>query len=181
MRLTVRPFESAVEYRRMIDYFLDGGDDFLLGMGVDLAKLPEREDWLQAALADHARPDHDKRRFYVAWLRGDEQVGHSSISHIQPHEVAHVHLHLWRPELRRNGLGSKLVARSLDVYFERFALQRIASEPFADNSAPNRALKKLGFRFLKRYRTVPSGIASEQEVHRWEITRAEWAARRRES
>ncbi len=176
MRLTVRPFESPLEYRRMIDYFLGGDDSFLLGMGVDRAKLPEREVWLQAALIDHERSDHAKTRFYVAWLCGVEQVGHSSISHLQPHEVAHVHLHLWRPQLRRSGLGARFLARSLDFYFARFGLESIVSEPFAGNPAPNRVLKKLGFRFLKRYRTVPSGIASEQEVNRWEITRAEWVA-----
>ena len=179
MHLTVRPFESAREYRGMIDYFLGGDEDFLRTMGVDTAALPSRKDWLEAVLADHERPDLDKNRFYLAWLCDSEQVGHSSISHIQPRKIAHVHLHLWRTRLRRSGLGLQFLARSLDLYFDRFELESIASEPFADNPAPNRALEKLGFRLVKRYRTVPTSIALEQDVHRWQITCAEWRSRDR--
>ncbi len=174
MSLSVRPFESAHEYRGMIDYFLGGDKGFLRGMGVDPAALPSHEDWLEAVLADHDRTDASKDRLYLAWLYDGEQVGHSSISHIQPRKIAHVHLHLWRSRLRRSGLGPRFLARSLDIYFERYQLESVASEPFADNPAPNRVLKKLGFRWVKRYRTVPSSIAPEQEVQRWEITRAEW-------
>ena len=138
--LTVRPFESEIEYERMIEYFLGGGEAFLLGMGVDPAKLPEREVWLQATLADGARSDAEKERFYLAWLHDSEQIGHSSISHIQLLEVAHVHLHLWRSKLRRNGLGTELLARSLDFYFERFALKTIVSRALRRQSgAPSGA------------------------------------------
>ena len=48
----------------------------------------------------------------------------------------------------------------------------------ASEYEPNRVLERLGFRHVKRYRTVPSSIAHEQDVHRWEITREAWNARR---
>jgi RimJ/RimL family protein N-acetyltransferase len=38
-------------------------------------------------------------------------------------------------------------------------------EPFADNPAPNKVLPKLGFKFVKRYWTVPGQICPEQEVN----------------
>lgn len=66
----------------------------------------------------------------------------------------------------------------MDIYFERFRLEKIASEPYAENGAPGRVLERLGFRHVKRYRTVPSSIANEQDVDRWEITRAAWSAGR---
>ena len=176
---TVRPFANAAEYEGMIDYFLGGGDEFLAGMGVDLAKLPTREEWLRAALADHARPDAQKERFYVAWLLDERIVGHSSISHIELGETAHCHLHLWEQGLRRTGMGSAFLRGSIDLYFERFALKSLASEPYAENPAPNRALPKLGFRLVRRYRTVPTGMAFEQDVNRYEIARTTGSPRHR--
>ena len=176
--IATRPFAAPGDYEAMIDYFLGGGDAFLLGMGVDLAKLPSREAWRQAVLADHERPDDEKERFYVAWLYEGVLVGHSSISHIAPGETAHCHLHLWQPELRRSGLGPAFLERSIDLYFERFRLRTVACEPFADNPAPNRVLPRLGFRRIGRVRTVPTSMAFEQDVVRYEITREEWRARR---
>lgn len=174
----VRPFESAAEYERMIDYFVGGDESFLRGMGVNPALLPTREAWLAACLADHARPDEEKDRLYLAWRLDDELVGHSSISHIEPGHVANLHLHLWIPTRRRHGLGTALVAASMAIYFERYRLRTLASEPYAGNPAPNRTLERLGFRHVKRYRTVPSSIADEQDVNRWEVTRETWEATR---
>ena len=177
--IEVRPFEAASEYERMIDYFVEGDETFLRGMGVDPALLPTREAWLETCLVDHQRPDSEKDRLYLAWLHDAELVGHSSISHIEPGRVAHIHLHLWVPARRYRGLGTAFIAASMDIYFERFALERIASEPYAENRAPNRALERLGFRYVRRYRTVPSSIANEQDVNRWEITREAWERRPR--
>jgi len=177
--IEVRAFESAGEYERMVDYFVGGGEAFLRGMGIDPSKVPARAEWLARVLADHDLPDEEKDRLYVAWLLGGETVGHSSLSHIQHGVEAHVHLHLWRPDLRRGGLGTTFLARSLDLYFERFGLQRILCEPFAENPAPNRVLAGLGFRLLERRRMVPNPITFEQEANRWEMTREDWTARRR--
>jgi RimJ/RimL family protein N-acetyltransferase len=174
----VRPFAAPHEYAAMIDYFLGGTEAFQRGMGIDPARLPRRDEWLRAALADHERPDGEKERFYVAWRRAGELVGHSSISHIALGETAHCHLHLWRPELRGAGLGPACLERSIELYFERFRLESLACEPFADNPGPNRVLPRLGFRWVRRYRTVPTGFAFEQDVNRYELSREAWEARR---
>lgn len=171
--LAVRPFVED-DYAPMIDYFVGGGDAFLRGMGVDVARVPDREAWLALALADHARSDGEKERFFVAWLADGELVGHSSISHIELGRTAHVHMHLWRVALRGAGLGPELLGRSIDLVFERFALESLACEPYAENPGPNRVLPRLGFRLVRRYRTVPTGIAFEQYVNRWTIGREAW-------
>jgi RimJ/RimL family protein N-acetyltransferase len=176
--MEVRPFESSAEYEGMIDYFLGGDEVFLRGMGVEPAKLPARADWLSATLVDHERPEDQKERFYLAWYDADQLVGHSSISHIRLGEVANVHLHLWRADLRRTGLGMEFFARSIDAYFDRYSLPRLACEPYAENPAPNRTLEQLGFRLVERRTCVPTAIAFEQDVNRYEVTREEWAARR---
>ena len=177
--LDVRPFEHAAEYAAVVDYFTAGGDAFLRGMGVDPERLPSREAWLSRALADQALPDEEKQRLYLAWRVHDggqwRLAGHSSASHIRAGDSCHIHLHLWRPELRRAGLGTELFRRSIDLYFERLAVERVICEPAAHNPGPNRTARRLGFRHVKTYRCVPTEIALEQEVSRWEMTRAAWS------
>jgi RimJ/RimL family protein N-acetyltransferase len=68
-------------------------------------------------------------------------------------------------------MGTAFLSRSIEMYFERFALKVLASEPYAENAAPKRALSRLGFRLVRRYRTIPTGMAFEQEVNRYEVTR----------
>ena len=73
--------------------------------------------------------------------------------------------------IKASGLGTEFVRRSAAFYFERFNLQKLVCEPWAENPAPNRVLEKLGFAFVRRYRTIPGVIAFEQEVNRYELRR----------
>lgn len=163
----------------MIDYFVGASDALLETMGVDRRKLPSAHDWLTAALADHGLSERDprRRRFYLAWEHDGATVGHSSIDRIRWGTDARAHLHLWRPELRAQGVGRRLFALSVSAYFERFALARLWVEPRAENPAPNRTLASLGFRLVERYRGMPGEIQFEQDVNRYVISREEWAAR----
>lgn len=169
--LEVKPFTSPTEYEGMVDYFLDGDDLFLNGMGVSRALLPTREAWLRSVLADHELPDHLKDRLYVGWFYRGRQVGHSSVNRIKVGEEAFFHLHLWCPDLRMSGLGTRFCKESIRIYFDRFRLKRLWSEPYAENPAPNRVLVKLGFEFVKRYRTIPGAINFEQDVNLYLLCR----------
>jgi RimJ/RimL family protein N-acetyltransferase len=163
--LEVVPFSSQQEYEGMIDYFLGADDFFLRSMGVDRSRLPSREAWLGDALADHQVPDHRKNRLYLGWFYQGSQIGHSSVNRIRVGEDAFFHLHLWRQELRKSGFGTYLCQQSIRIYFDRLGLKRLWCEPYAENHAPNRTLVKLGFEFVKRYRTVPGTINFKQDVN----------------
>lgn len=117
----VRPFSSAAEYEGMIDYFLKADDAFLRGMGVDRLRFPSRETWLRHVLQDHDQPDEKKDRLYVAWIYGGAQIGHSSVNQIKVGEEAYFHLHLWRQDLRKAGLGIQFCRESIALYFDRLA------------------------------------------------------------
>ena len=169
--IEVRPFSSRAEYELMLDYFYKADDPFLRGMGVDRLKLPERGKWLAALLVDHKKPDKEMDRFYLVWMFRGRRVGHSSISNIVVGTEAYIHLHLWDPKLRKSGLGTEFVRRSANFFFERFNLKKLVCEPWAENPAPNRVLEKLGFKFVRRYRTIPVVIAYEQDVNRYELDR----------
>src|SRR5947199_6843986 len=154
-----------------INSFTESEAPFLRGIGVVRLKLPEREKWLDALLADHEKPDRERDRFYLVWIFRGSRVGHSSINQIVLGDEAFIHLHLWNSQLRGAGLGTEFVRRSANFYFERFNLQKLVCEPWAENPAPNRVLEKLGFAFVRRYRTIPGVIAFEQEVNRYELRR----------
>jgi RimJ/RimL family protein N-acetyltransferase len=167
--LAVRPFVDRDDYVAMVDYFHTADDAFLAGMGVDRAKLPAKDEWLARLAADHERADACKERAWVAWLADGARVGHSSIDTIAIGESARIHLHLWDARLRRAGLGAQLFARSIDHVVRRFQLRRVVCEPWAGNPAPNRTLVRLGFTFVRTYRTVPGAINREQDVNRYEL------------
>ena len=168
--MEVRPFSSSADYERAIDYFLTADDAYLLGMGVDRGLLPDRDSWLRMLVPDLERDDPEKQAFYVAWIYNGEAIGHSNINKIRFGEEAFIHLHMYKPDLRKAGLGAEFFKRSAQTFVERFKLKRLLCEPWAGNEAPNRVLLKVGFRFLRKYRTVPSLIQFEQEVNRYELT-----------
>ena len=174
--IAIRPFESRDDYRGMIRYFHSASDELLVRMGVDRGRLPAPDVWLQQAWADHELDEQDptRERFHVAWLLDDELIGHSSINQLRWGELAYAHLHLWRRDLRRDGIGTELFRRSLSLYFERFDLRRIFVEPNAGNPAPNAVVRRLGFRFVKAHRTVPGPLNFEQDVNLWEMDRGRW-------
>ena len=167
--IEVRILSSREELERVVDYFLDADEPFLRGMGVDPALLPDRDAWLARLGADLWRDDQAKRTCYITWIYNGEAVGHSSISHIAFGVEAHIHLHMWRSDLRKAGLGTEFFKRSARTFMDKFKLKRLICEPFADNPAPNRVLSKAGFQRTKTYRTVPGPIAFEQEVNRFEL------------
>src|ERR1700756_4036194 len=111
-KIEVRPFSSREEYELMLDYFYKADDPFLRGMGVDRLKLPERDKWLEALLLDHEKTDGERDRFYLIWIFRGRRVGHSSINKIVLGAEAFIHLHLWKSQLRRAGLGTEFVQRS---------------------------------------------------------------------
>jgi RimJ/RimL family protein N-acetyltransferase len=170
--IEVRPFSSREEYELMLDYFYKADEPFLRGMGVDPLKLPQRDKWLDALLVDHEKPDKERDRFYLVWIFRGQRVGHSSINNIIHGTEAFIHLHLWNSKMRTASLGTEFVRRSANFFFERFNLQKLVCEPWAENPAPNRVLEKLGFTFVRRYRTIPGVIAYEQDVNRYELRRS---------
>ncbi len=93
-KLSVRQLEiNDLEF--IVDYFLKSDSDFLLVMGVDISKLPSREEWLNI-LTSNFYLDLDKKTFfYIIWLLDNEPVGHCNINKIDFGIEAYMHLHLW--------------------------------------------------------------------------------------
>ena len=107
----------------------------------------------------------------VSWLDGDRFIGFSTTDKIKFGEQANMHLHVVEPHLRNSGIGTACVKSSVELYFQTLRLKRLFCEPNAFNVAPNRALQKAGFKYLKTHMTVPGPLNFHQPVNRWVMER----------
>ena len=169
-KLSARPIDMG-DVEPLVQYWMTSSDEHLLGMGVDLAKKPNKEDLVASLEEQILLPLSKKMSLALIWEVDGKAIGHNNVNHIHFGEFAHMHLHIWNTEMRRKGLGKRLLQVSIPQFFELLDLQYLVCEPYALNPAPNRTLEKLGFEFEKRYTTVPGSINFEQEVNRWILTK----------
>jgi RimJ/RimL family protein N-acetyltransferase len=170
MTVTVREMASS-EFDIVIRYFLRATPEYLDMLGVDPSRLPTPDGWRERFQRESARPIEQRGWMLLIWLSDDQPVGFSSSDKITYGEQANMHLHVTDPERRNQGLGAECVRRSADIYFDRLRLKRLFCEPNAFNVAPNRALQKAGFKYLKTHMTVPGGLNYRQAVTRWVLER----------
>jgi RimJ/RimL family protein N-acetyltransferase len=156
------------------DYWLESEPDFLINMGVDLNKLPTRSG-LRKMLTEQVNTSiTDKKSYALIWELDGKQIGHSNVNGIEYGKQATMHLHLWESKNRKKGIGTELVRKSLPFYFEQLNIERIICEPYALNPAPNKTLEKVGFEFIKKYKTIPGSLNFEQDVNHWELTKEKY-------
>lgn len=156
------------------DYWLNADSDFLKGMGVDLSKLPSREGLTAMLTGQVAKPNREKQSYALIGVLNGTPIGHCNVNPFEFGKTATMHLHVWNSNNRRKGIGEELVRLSVEQFFKELEVAEIYSEPYAENPAPNRTLKKCGFTLLKTYTTVPGSLNFEQEVNRWVIKKADW-------
>jgi len=167
--LSVREIQHR-DIEPLSDYWFRSRPEFLIGLGVDLSKMPSREEWKEMLNEQLDQSYEEKKSYCIIWLLDDEPVGHSNVNRIIFGEEAHMHLHIWKPGNRTKGLGLQFVKMTLPFFFQNMKLKKICCEPYALNPAPNRTMEKLGLEFIKEYITVPGFINFEQPVKHWELT-----------
>ena len=152
------------------DYWFNSEPDFLESMGVDLNKLPTRSGLTQMITEQVKTPITQKKSYALIWEFKGQPIGYSNVNPIEFGKQATMHLHIWETNERKKGIGTELVKKSLPFYFENLKIDKLICEPYSLNAAPNKTLNKVGFEFVKKYRTIPGSINFEQEVNRWELT-----------
>jgi RimJ/RimL family protein N-acetyltransferase len=151
----------------VIDYFHGATPEHLEKMGVDPTRLPGRSDWRARYVAEYGKPIPDRSVLLVIWELDEKPVGFSTSEKIVYGQRAHMHLHIVDPQLRGSGVGSAALPETIELYFSALKLKRLFCEPNAFNVAPNRALQRVGFRYVKTYMTVPGPLNYHQAVSRW--------------
>lgn len=168
-RLSAREIEEN-DIDSIVQYWLNADELFLEGMGVDTAKMPQKEEWKKMLSEQLSQSYEEKKSYCTIWQIDDRAVGHSNINKIKFGEEAYMHLHLWDPDVRQKGTGTEFVKLSLPFFFRNYDLKKLYCEPYALNKAPNRTLAKVGFEFVKEHRTIPGFLNFEQQVNLWELT-----------
>jgi|SaaInl59LU_5_DNA_1037362.scaffolds.fasta_scaffold09239_3 RimJ/RimL family protein N-acetyltransferase len=168
MKLSVREIK-ANDIEKIVDYFVLADSEFLIGMGADKSKLPQREEWIKKLESEYGKPYKTKEFYYIIWLLDNKEIGHSNINHIDFGKSATMHLHLWNNDKRKSGLGLDFLRLTISYYFRNFGLEKLICEPYSKNIAPNRVLRKLGFEFVRTYDTKPGWINFYQTVNRYEL------------
>ena len=144
------------------NYWMNADDSYLPGMGVDISKMPSRENLTSMLLEQLRTPIEKKRSYCTIWQTDNQPIGHCNTNPTTFGEEANMHLHLWNAASRKKGIGSQLVKMSLKYFFENLKLKRLFCEPYALNPAPNKTLEKTGFDFVKEYITIPGAFNFEQ-------------------
>lgn len=170
MNAAVRPL-TVEETPHVINYFLQSDDAHLRRLGVDISKLPTFDDWHANLQHEFAKPVRQRALFYVGWELDGQLIGHSHINDIVLGQQAFMHLHIWQTPKRHAGLGRFFVRKSAEIYFDQFDLQTLLCQPAALNTAPNRTLQSVGFRYVKTYETKPSWINIHHAVTLWQLQR----------
>ena len=161
---------KPTDFPDIVDYFLNSSDEFLIGMGVDVNKLPKKESWVKKLSDDYNKTLENRQFFYVLWKHGNHVIGHSNLSDIKYGKEAKMHLHIWDVEKRANGIGVQFLKQTLPLYFDKFQLKKLICEPMASNSAPKKALIKTGFKHIRNHLSIPGWINFPQEIARYELT-----------
>lgn len=166
---------KLIDIELLADYWFKSDSEFFKSMGADKDKLPTRSRMVQMLTEQISVPIKDKKSYALIWELDGKQMGHSNVNNIIYGNEATMHLHLWHSVSRKRGIGTKLVKKSLLYYFKNLKINKLICEPYALNPAPNKTLEKVGFEFVKRYRTIPGTLNFEQEVNRWELTKENYA------
>jgi hypothetical protein len=65
------------------------------------------------------------------------------------------------------GLSTRCVRDTIRIYFGELEFKQLLCEPNDFNVAPNRALQRGGFKYVKTHMTVPGPLNLHQAVTQW--------------
>ena len=167
--LSVREIQKS-DIDLLVSYWLESDEAHHAGMGVDPTKIPDEKTWRLMLSKQLNQPYKEKLSYCIIWEVDGKAMGHCNINPVVFGEEAFIHLHLWKSDVRKKGIGTELVKMTLPYFFNNMQLKKIYCEPYALNPAPNNTLPKLGFEFVKEYTTIPGAINFEQPVRRWELS-----------
>jgi RimJ/RimL family protein N-acetyltransferase len=155
----------------IIEYFHDATPEHLEMLGVDPTRLPPASQWQRLYQQMFDQPVEQRSSLLVSWFCDDRFLGFSTADKIRIGQQANMHLHITDASQRKQGIGVECVRLTVGLYFQRLELKQLYCEPNAFNTAPNRALQKAGFKYVKTHMTVPGPLNFHQAVNRWMIDR----------
>ena len=62
-----------------IQYWLGAESAFMEGMGVDINKIPRKDEWIKILTEQINHPLEEKKSYFIIWQIDNVAVGHSNI------------------------------------------------------------------------------------------------------
>jgi RimJ/RimL family protein N-acetyltransferase len=155
----------------IIAYFHEATPEHLEMLGVDPTRLPPALQWQRLYQQMFDQPVEQRSSLLVSWFCDDRFLGFSTADKIRIGQQANMHLHITDASQRKQGIGVECVRQTVELFFQHLELKQLYCEPNAFNTAPNRALQKAGFKYVKTHMTVPGPLNFHQAVNRWMIDR----------
>ena len=170
MELSVRPLTEK-DFDAFISYWQGLSPADVERMGVAIDRMPSPAKMRVGLQAMLATPADRANSFVLAWCVNGEAIGHSSLKDIVPGDFGSIHLHMWRADLRGKGYGPRLFCLAVLDFYKRFKLKRMICEPKADNPAPNRLLRRIGFPLASTRTGTGSELSAVCQLNRYDIAR----------
>lgn len=172
--VTVRDLqESDIPF--VLDYWYRSPPGFIEAMGVDLAKMrteSEMRTGLTQKIRDNLRLPKSSLNALAIIHRG-EAIGFHVLNPLFENDYGIFHAHLWAPDFRRRGVGSRSYPHACRMFIERFNLRRVLFKTPLQNVGAIRTKEKLGIRSIGE-ETIGFGIIREGTLARvFELTREE--------
>src|SRR5689334_9026818 len=106
--LSIRPLQHS-DIPLFLRYWFESDESFLTGMGLDVSKLPSKEQF--ASMLDKllSTPVAERISYAVVWMKDGEPIGHANTNPTTFGEEAKMHLHIWDAAGRKQGMGTALV------------------------------------------------------------------------
>ena len=79
--LSIRELQ-ATDIPLLTNYWLNADEDYMRSMGVDLNKMPSREQWEQMLTTQLAQDYSEKQAFAIIWELDGQPIGHSNVNKI---------------------------------------------------------------------------------------------------
>lgn len=167
--ITVREVEKD-DIQYIVGYWNNSSTDVLLAMGIDINNIESLKNLGDRLEKQLELSYENKAAFVLVAMIDEKRIGHCYVNNLIYGKEAFMHLHIWKTNMHKKGMGSEMVRQSIPHFFEKLKLQTLFCEPAAMNPAPNKTLERIGFKFIKRHTTIPAGWTFQLEVNHWEMT-----------
>lgn len=168
----LRDFEER-DIPAFSSYWMESDPVYLHNLGIDVVRLKQLSG-LEQRLKDRIhQPPETTNGWNLALENDGKLAGFGVIKDLVFGSHAGCHVHLLNAKDRAQGVVSRVFVRAMEIFFERFKLNRVEFTPLSTNPASNGLLKKMGIRYVGNRIGKGGDMAREAEMSCYELTRDE--------